>query len=237
MIRVAIVEDDKKYHEICQKLLKQIGEKKKDSFAISDFYNGLDFLETFKANFDLIIIDIEMPQINGLEVSESVRKIDQFVPIIIISHSAQYADKGYKFNAFGYIVKPISEYDFAFVMDKAIRVIKNENKHYIVISNKSTIRKIDIDEIRHIEVSSHILKIKTANDVISIRDKIKKYEEILKQYHFVRCDNSYLVNLKYCSNVNLKDNTVKVDDEVLPISRSKKKAFLDNLTNYIGDEI
>ena len=237
MIRIAIVEDDEKYHSICHKLLTDFDNQKKLGFVIHDFYSGFAFLENFKGNFDLVIMDVEMPQIDGLEVSRQIREIDKYVPIIIISHSAQYAIKGYKINAFGYIVKPIQEYDFTFVIEKAIKYIASENKNYIVVSSKSMIKKIDIDDICYIEVSSHILKIVTTNEEILIRDRIKKYDDILKDYCFARCDNSYLVNLKYCTNVDLKNCTVSIKNIVLPISRAKKKSFLEALTKYIGDAI
>ncbi len=122
-------------------------------------------------------------------------------------------------------------------IEKAIKYIASENKNYIVVSSKSMIKKIDIDDICYIEVSSHILKIVTTNEEILIRDRIKKYDDILKDYCFARCDNSYLVNLRYCTNVDLKNSTVSIKNIVLPISRAKKKSFLEALTKYIGDAI
>lgn len=237
MIRIAVVEDDEKYHEICHDLLLKYASKNNLEFEIHNFYTGFAFLDNFKGNYDLIIMDVEMPQMDGLEVSKQIREIDKNIPIVIISHSAQYAVKGYKVDAFGYIVKPIQEYDFDFIISKAINYIDNEKKNYIVISSKSMIKKIDIDEIYYIEVNAHILKIVTSNGDIQVRDRIKKYEEILQNHNFERCDNSYLANLKYCSNVDIKNNTVNIKNIVLPISRSKKKSFLEALTKYIGDTI
>ena len=237
MIKIAIVEDDEKYHVVCHDLLIKYAENNKLEFDIHNFYTGFAFLDNFKGNYDLIIMDVEMPQIDGLEVSKLIREIDKDIPIIIISHSAQYAVKGYKVDAFGYIVKPIQEYDFDFIINKAINYIASEKKSFILVSSKSMIKKIDIDEIYYIEVNAHILKIVTSSGDIQVRDRIKKYEEILKKHNFERCDNSYLANLKYCSNVDIKNNTVNIKNTVLPISRSKKKSFLEALTKYIGDAI
>lgn len=237
MIKIAIIEDDQEYHNICHQLLLEYKKDNEIDFIIHDFYNGISFLDAYKDNFDLIIMDIEMPQMNGLEVSKQIRKIDKSVPIIIISHSSQYAINGYLINAFGYVLKPIQPYDFYYVIEKAINYITNQSKDFIVISSKSLLKKINVTDILYIEIDAHILNIVTINENISIRESIKKYEEILKKYNFVRCNNSYLVNLKYCESVDFKNNILKIYNCYIPISRSKKKLFLEELTKYIGKSI
>lgn len=236
-IKVCIIEDDEKYHKIVKDLIKKYGMKNNVNFNVEEFYNGIDFLETYKGNYDFIIMDIEMPQLNGIQICEELRKNDPFVPVIIISHSSQYAVKGYSVNAYGYVLKPIEEFDFHFLIDKVLAYIKEKEKNYIVLSTKTMMKKIDINDIYYLEVSSHVLRFKTRNDDIQIRAKIKDYEEKLLKYGFVRCDNSYLVNLKYCSNVNISESTININGEIITISRPKKKTFLEALTKYIGDNI
>ena len=236
MIRVAIVEDDNNYHQKYQELLKKYAEQNNVEFNIVDFYNGIDFLETFKGCYDLIIMDIELPGLNGIKTCESLRKIDPYVPIIVISYSSQYAVDGYLFNAIGYIVKPITEYDFFFTLNRSMKNIEENNNFSINITTKQMVRNIRISDIYFIEVSSHMLKIKTITEEIVIRDKIKKYEDLLKNHKFNRCDNSYLVNLRYCNDVDLKNNIIRINGETITISRSRKKMFLDDLVNYLGEK-
>ena len=229
--------DDTRHFKIGNEFVKKYGMKNNVNFNVEEFYNGIDFLETYKGNYDFIIMDIEMPQLNGIEICEELRKNDPFVPVIIISHSSQYAVKGYSVNAYGYVLKPIEEFDFHFLIDKVLAYIKEKEKNYIVLSTKTMMKKIDINDIYYLEVSSHVLRFKTRNDDIQIRAKIKDYEEKLLKYGFVRCDNSYLVNLKYCSNVNISESTINIYGEIITISRPKKKTFLEALTKYIGDNI
>lgn len=73
--------------------------------------------------------------------------------------------------------------------------------------------------------------------IFKLERKLKIMKKKLIKYGFVRCDNSYLVNLKYCSNVNISESTININGEKITISRPKKKAFLEALTKYIGDNI
>jgi DNA-binding response OmpR family regulator len=117
VLNVAVIEDDEQYKAIYSDLFSKANEKDFD-FKVSFFNNGTDFLETYKSDYDFIITDIEMPEVNGLDICKEIREKDKYIPILIVSHSAQYAVTGYKVNAFGYIVKPIIPYDFYFQLNK-----------------------------------------------------------------------------------------------------------------------
>lgn len=147
VLRVGIVEDDAKYHQIIKGYLDSYAKDKEIEFQVRCFDNGLDFLETYDGNYDFLFRDIERPQIDGLQVCSRLREKDSYLPIIIISHSASYAVKGYTVDAFGYVLKPIVPFDFYFLLDKVINRIPENEKDYLVISNKSRLKRIDTDDI------------------------------------------------------------------------------------------
>ena len=128
-------------------------------------------------------------------------------------------------------------FDFYFLLDKVINRISENEKDYLVISNKSRLKRIDTDDILYLEVSSHTIKIKTKEERIEVRGKIKDYEKKLSSDFFFRCSNSFLVNLKYCRNVNIGESTITIGDKIISISRPKKKEFLDFLAGYLKEEI
>ncbi len=237
VLRVGIVEDDAKYHLIIKGYLDSYAKDKEIEFQVRCFDNGLDFLETYDGNYDFLFRDIERPQIDGLQVCSRLREKDAYLPIIIISHSASYAVKGYTVDAFGYVLKPIVPFDFYFLLDKVINRISENKKDYLVISNKSRLKRIDTDDILYLEVSSDTIKIKTKEERIEVRGKIKDYEKKLSSDFFFRCSNSFLVNLKYCRNVNIGESTITIGDKIISISRPKKKEFLDCLAGYLKEEI
>ena len=79
MIKIAVVEDQKKWSDLIASFLNQYKQETKTSFEVFYFTNGEDFIQDYKKNYDLIFMDVAMPKMNGLETSKALRKIDKFV--------------------------------------------------------------------------------------------------------------------------------------------------------------
>ena len=84
------------------------------------FQNGQDLIDHYSSDFDLLFVDIEVPGMNGMKVSEQVRTFDMLIPIIITTNMAQYAIKGYEVDALGFIVKPLPYEMFSYYLGKAL---------------------------------------------------------------------------------------------------------------------
>ncbi len=236
MLNVAIVEDDGKVATTIEALLLS---KKEEEFEITKFNNGKEFIDNFHDEFDLIFMDIEMPEIDGLSASEKVREINRKVPIIIVSYSPKYAVKGYSVNALGYLVKPIGKIDFDNLLEKALKTIQTNQSPFIFISVKDSIVKIDTNDILYLEVKGHYLTFYFTNDKAPfvIRGRITDYQDTLCKYGFSRCNECYLVNLKHVTQVLSGKNLVYLNDVTLNISRSKKKRFLSDFTTFISERM
>lgn len=96
MIRVAVVEDDKKDSDTISEFLNRYARQKNVGFEISVFGDGLAFLDSFKpSSFDLILLDVQMPDMDGMAVAERLRAVDTLVLIIFITNMGNYAVRGY----------------------------------------------------------------------------------------------------------------------------------------------
>lgn len=232
MLQIAIVEDEENERIHLKECLNYLSEKEKIPFHISEFSSGLAFLGDYKPIYDIVLMDIEMPGMNGMETARAFRKIDTATILIFVTNMVQYAINGYEVDALSYILKPVSKYDFALKMRKAMaRSAKQLDESIQVKLAKETYR-IRLASIKYLEVSGHYVIYHTTDGDFSEYTTLKEAEKKINRIFFVRCNRYLLVNLKYVSAV--KDDSVYVGNEELPISRPQKKSFLNELAAFIG---
>ena len=110
-MRIALVEDSSVDQKRMKEVLDALSKELSFSYTLSTFANGFDFMESYKPVYDLVLMDIEMAKMNGLETAERLRKVDPNVLLIFITNMAQYALKGYQYQALDYVLKPVKEAD------------------------------------------------------------------------------------------------------------------------------
>lgn len=158
--------------------------------------------------------------------------MDSRVVLIFITNMAQYAINGYEVEAIDFVIKPVSYFDFALKIKKAMRYIARNQDKKLTLNTQEGIVHLYVSDICYIEVIRHYLIYHTINGDYTVRGVMKEIEENLKNYHFVRSNHCYLVNLKYVESVN--GNILKVSGYDLQISRNKKSEFLMKFTRYVG---
>lgn len=233
MIRVAIVEDDKNYADSLKKYIRRYEEESGRKFLTVVFQDGEDIVENYTADYDIILMDIEMRFMDGMTAAEEIRKRDSEVVIIFITNMPQYAMKGYAVEALDYVLKPINYYAFSQRIDRALSRLAHRTRKYLSISYKGGIQKLDISSILFIEVQNHDLIYHTTSGEYLVRGTMKEAEESLREEPFFRCNKCYLINLEYVSG--LEDNSVTVGKERVQVSRARRKELLDVLNNYINE--
>ena len=136
MIRIATVEDDVRDRVALKNHLHRYEKENNQKFSIVEFQDGEDIITNYAAEYDLILMDIEMTFLNGMKAAEKIRELDTDVVIVFITNAPQYAIQGYKVNALDYMLKPISYFSFSETMSRALRKVKTKEKEYIAISMK-----------------------------------------------------------------------------------------------------
>ncbi len=230
--KVAVVDDDKQSANLIKSYLNRYSEKFEVIFDIFEYTDGDDLVNEYTEDFDIIFLDIEMKRMNGMETAQSIRKIDDNVIIIFITNMAQYAIKGYSVKAMSFLLKPVPYFSFSQELSDCIKQIESKKASYIVFSTDTGIHRINTKEIYYIEVMKHTLIIHTKQEDFSMRGTIKDMEDKLKEHHFVRCNNCFLVNLAMVTAI--KNEYVYLAEYQLKLSRSRKKGFMDELNNYVG---
>lgn len=232
MLRIAIVEDEQACSEQLQTFLRRYGEVHGEEMNLSIFRDGSEVLEDYQPVYDIILLDIEMPKMNGMEAAEEIRKRDADVVLVFITNMAQYAIRGYAVGALDFILKPVNDYTFSLKLSRAIARVKSRESGQVLLTTPEGVKRVDTRQIYYVEVQSRMLHYHTEQGEFVLRGTMQDAEKTLEPYHFVRCNYWYLVNLCHVSEV--KKEMAVVAGYELEISRRNKTAFLTALTGYLG---
>lgn len=233
MINICIVEDESDQADLLRNYIQTYGNKTNQQFNITHFSDGIDLVDEYRAQFDIILLDIQMKHLDGMVAAEKIRKVDADVVIIFITSTVRYAVQGYAVDALGYVLKPVPYLQFEQLFDKAIsRVMTKKEKLYIRVSVDERQLKLDCDNIYYIESQRNNVCIHCADEDYITAGPLKKFEEMLGGHGFSKCHNAYIVNLSYVEGVR-KEEVLLTSGIVLPISRARKKEFMMALTEDI----
>ena len=232
MIKIAVVDDELRDRKIILSYFEQIKLKLHEELKIDLYDSGEKLLETMNADYDLICLDIDLQGIDGVETARKIREQDSEVIILFVTNMAKLAIKGYEVHALDFILKPIQYYSFAMKIQNALSIINNKKCKRIVLPTPTGIIKISSNELYYAEVKGHYLFYHLEDGVYKQKASMKDLEIKLEGLSFKRCNNCYLINLKYVDCVD-KDE-IKIKGEWLKISRPRRKGFLLALSNYMG---
>lgn len=230
-IKIAIVDNEPNQIEEIKKFCESFSLENNFFIEINSFYNGYDFLEKDSTIFDCVFMDIDMPGINGMDVSNKLREKNKNISIVFITNLPQFAIDGYKVQALDFILKPISYADFSLVMNKILSITKKKEENLLFVIHNEMIR-ISSSNILYFEMNNHNVNIHL-NDksVYSYRETVKELELKLKNKSFYRCNSGIIVNLEWVKSIK-NDVCILSDGTTLQVSRSRKNDFLKAMTDY-----
>lgn len=235
MVRIALVDDDKYSLCILEKYIRHICQKNEMNFKITEFNDGSEILTDYKPVFDVIFLDIEMKNINGMDAAEMIRKYDQNTILIFVTQMAQYAVRGYRVDALDYMVKPIDYYSFELVFRKIMNHIKMNKKKSICLNLGNEMKIVRCDEVRYIEVFDHYVTYNLGEKNITIKGTLAEAEKELDSTLFCKCNRSFIVNLEYITSV--RKDSILVGEKRIDVSRARRKELIQAATIYYGGKI
>ena len=235
MYRIAIVDDDNDSRDFIRRRLIRYGAEKNTEFVVDGYENAVDFIEKYKAGYDLIFMDIMMPGMDGMTVCEKIRERNASMVIVFVTDMAQFAVRGYKVDATDYIVKPVTEGGFRLAMDRAFRKAAERNVAAISVKTEDGLVKLPVTEITYAEVRGHSVIYHTIDKrSFRVYKQLKDAEKELIPHGFVRAGRFYLVNVRHVRSV--RDYTMDVGGEMLQVSMRKKKEVLEAVAEWLGKD-
>ena len=203
MIKVAIVDDEYEYRQNCETILeKYIEENNNISIKINTFSSGIELLDYINVHglFDIYILDIIMPEIDGIHLGLKLREQDQQGQIIYLTSETKFALDAYNTYALHYLIKPIDKDKFFTVLDKAFDLLKSKQSKVLTIKTSNGISKIAVDDIIAVELTRRCLKfhLKDQSIIKSTTIRVNFAEalsEVLEDERFSLCGASFVVNM------------------------------------------
>ncbi len=232
MIHIAIVEDEAVYSNQLSEYITKFQKETSIDIQLSFFQDGDEIVEGYKADYDIILMDIQMQFMDGMTAARRIRELDTSVIIIFITNMTSYAVCGYEVDAMDYIVKPIEYFSFSHKLKRAIDRMEKKEKHFILVNGEGGTRRMNLSDIYYVESYGHQLIFVTSQGQLSSRGVMKELEEELAGHNFYRIMKSYLVNMRYVDGI--EDGCCLVHGDKLTISRQKRKEFMEALTDCIS---
>ena len=235
-MRVAIVEDMDEYTLILQTYLERYEKEHNTDIQITSYKDGMEFIAGYRTVWDLILLDIEMPLLNGMDTARQIRKVDPDVLIIFITCLAQYAIEGYSVRALDYVLKPVQYYAFAAKLDQVCESLSSRQQNPILVNSRKGQVKLLPEQIFYIEVQNHTLCYHTRQQLLysTGTQSLSQLTQELKLSGFARCHQAYLINLRYVMRYDR--SSVFLNEETIPLSRSYYKDFVQSLLEYCAGE-
>jgi len=236
MYHIAICDDEKQFVCELQKSIYQYAKEKGVEIKVIPYSDGLELTQNYSMDIHLIFLDIKMAHIDGLQAAKAIRQMDSKVSIIFLTSMAQYALEGYKYNATNFIIKPIRYVRLKEELDRWLKLYRQEEQEYILVTNDTGKHKVFLNSLQYIETFGRNLMVHTEQENIISYRKMKDYETELPPTRFVRCHASYLTNLFFVKSVK-KLEILLTNGERIPISQPRRKTVMDKLAEYWGDRL
>ena len=226
MFKAVILDDD----PLSRKILENLISKNDKVELIAQFGDPVEASNQIpNLDVDLLFLDMEMPEMNGIEFIASVPKIPQ---IIVVSSKKEYAADTYNYDVSDYLVKPVDPNRFDQAVNKALDISaavqakEDEETHLFIKKNKGYTR-INFDDINYLEALADYVQINTENERYTVLSTMKSITSRLPETKFLRVHRSFIVSLEKIDR--LDDNMIMIGDKSIPVSRSYRENLLQHL--------
>ena len=233
-MNIAICDDDLIYMNKIKEMTEKWGKENNEEVIIYLFNHGDALINSYqKSHIDIILLDIMMPLLNGMETAREIRKQDPTIKIIFITSSPEFALESYDVKASGYLIKPTNEDKLFSLLNDCKQSFKYESPSIIVKTNHGY-QKIYYHTIEYIEAQNKkVLFYLNNNTCIEVLDTfVHCSKELLSNNGFYQCHRSYLVylpSIDHFTSVEIETKTHKK----IPIARTYSKVFKEAYFDYM----
>ena len=233
MLTIALVEDDAAQSAALGQVVEQFFAQNGEEIRLLKYADGADILANYPQSPDLILMDIDMPKVNGLDAARRIRAFDSQVLLVFVTNMVQCALAGYAVEAMDFIVKPISESSCRLSFSRILRRLRQKRGHSIPVRSGKNTFSINTRELLYAESHGHSLLLHMRDgSAMTITESIQSLAQRIEPLGFFRCHTSFLVNLAAVDTIRRTDTVVA--GTVLPVSKYRREDFMRAMADFAG---
>ena len=233
MWKIAICDDEAPVRAEVRRFLTQLQTKHNLELELSCFGSGESLLNEMDRDTDLLILDIRMDGLSGMNAARLLRERGLQTCIIFLTTMVQYALQGYEVHAYSFIQKPLFPQQFERVVLEALKSQRIRRENSIVLQKGFEWNSIPIGNILYVEISDHTSVVVTAQGREEYNITLGRLTQQLGPSGFGLCHKSCLVNYRQIKSIRTSELTM-ANGEVLPLSKRRRKQFMEDYTKYMG---
>ncbi len=231
-MNIAIVDDCLQDLNVLKDHIQQYQKEHEVSLEVTSFTSGKEFLDSNR-DFDVVFLDIEMPEPDGLKTARILRERDKSVPIIFETNMANYALKGYEVNAMDFIVKPVVYSSFQDRFSRAIAFARTQEKKVVMVNGKDDeIVCIYTKDIHYIEKEKNYTFYHTAYGTYNKRQTLEQAISSFSGYTLLQASSGLFINPNYLEKI--LPTSIIVGGEEMPLARRRKQKFIEEYMQYLS---
>ena len=235
MLRIAIVEDEAHQREQLESGVRAVLCELSAELTCLDSAQPLMELYAAGERFDLLLLDIQLPGMDGMSAAARVREFDADVLIVFITSMAQYAVQGYKVDALDFLVKPVAHEVLDACLSRALRRLKKREPASLSVRSGGSLRIVPVSSILYAESREHRTLLHTREEEIPCAGSLGSIEESLIPHGFFRCHAAFVVSFAQVERLDGGD--VIIGGRRVPLSKHRRKQFLAALAAYWGERL
>ena len=243
-MQIAICDDDKELVNQLHRAIDMYFEEREDTVvSISEYTDGESLLAGYMAQeFDVIFLDIEMPNISGMVAAQELRRRGCDALLIFVTAYSEFMAASFHVEAFDFLTKPVTESDMAHVLNRCVQKL-NQLSGTIMIKTGTGNAVVRLREILYIASSKHYLSIVLRDgNILRSKMTLNHMEEQLKRYpQFIRCHQSYIANIDYvtelCREHFVLQPIYQIVVEKIPVSRKYADPVKDQFFRYYLNQV
>lgn len=218
-MKIVICDDESSQIKYLKDLIGAWSKNREETVMVKAFESAEAFLFAYEEDkdIDILLLDIQMKGMNGIELAREIRKGNEMLQIIFITGFADFMAEGYDVSALHYLMKPVNEEKLIEVLDRAVSRLKSSNRTILFKAGSGSMR-ILADDIFYAEAFSHYVTLYTKGGQQNYNMRLSDMEKLLGE-GFFRCHRSYIVGMKHVRRVSRTAMVLDSGKEI-PLSRA-----------------